>query len=61
MFKCKIKASDGRRAWMKNPEVLENCSTGFHFPCQSEETNQVCYRFVQNLYFFSKVNINCCC
>ncbi|KAL0001910.1 hypothetical protein SO802_015691 [Lithocarpus litseifolius] len=40
MFKCKIKASDGRRAWMKNPEVLENCSTGFHFPCQSEETNQ---------------------
>ncbi|KAJ4729824.1 Acyl-[acyl-carrier-protein]--UDP-N-acetylglucosamine O-acyltransferase [Melia azedarach] len=41
MFKYKIKVSDARRAWMKDPEVLQNCSTGFHFPAQSEETFQV--------------------
>ncbi|BBG99493.1 hypothetical protein Prudu_009204 [Prunus dulcis] len=28
MFKYKIKVSDARRAWMKSPEMLENCSTG---------------------------------
>ncbi|KAL6134081.1 hypothetical protein ACLB2K_066314 [Fragaria x ananassa] len=32
MFKYKIKVSDARRAWMKSPEMLQNCSTGFHFP-----------------------------
>ncbi|CAB4273320.1 unnamed protein product [Prunus armeniaca] len=32
MFKYKIKVSDARRAWMKSPEMLENCLTGFHFP-----------------------------
>ncbi|CAN0915003.1 hypothetical protein LINGRAHAP2_LOCUS28877 [Linum grandiflorum] len=37
MFKYKMKVSDGRRAWMKSPELLENCSMGFHFPSQSEE------------------------
>lgn len=41
MFKYKIKVSDARRAWMKNPEVLQNCSTGFHFPSQSKEAIQV--------------------
>uniref|UniRef100_A0A2P2J9F5 Uncharacterized protein MANES_13G147300 n=1 Tax=Rhizophora mucronata TaxID=61149 RepID=A0A2P2J9F5_RHIMU len=41
MFKYKIKISDGHRSWMRNPEVLENCSTGFYFPLQSEETVQV--------------------
>uniref|UniRef100_A0A6N2LM97 Uncharacterized protein n=1 Tax=Salix viminalis TaxID=40686 RepID=A0A6N2LM97_SALVM len=29
--------SEGHRGWMKNPEILENCSTGFHFPSQSGE------------------------
>ncbi|KAJ6383478.1 hypothetical protein OIU78_026880 [Salix suchowensis] len=37
MFKYKIKVSEGHRGWMKNPEILENCSTGFHFPSQSGE------------------------
>ncbi|KAJ4830871.1 hypothetical protein Tsubulata_033970 [Turnera subulata] len=37
MFKLKIKVSDGHRAWMKSPEMLENCSIGFHLPSQSEE------------------------
>lgn len=35
---------------MKSPEVSENCSTGFHFPCQSEETIQVCFRFLRTLF-----------
>ncbi|ONI17073.1 hypothetical protein PRUPE_3G136600 [Prunus persica] len=41
MFKYKIKVSDARRAWMKSPEMLVNCSTGFHFPSQYEEGIQV--------------------
>lgn len=43
MFKYKIKVSEGHRGWMKNPEILENCSTGFHFPSQSGEPVQVLY------------------
>lgn len=41
MFKFKIKACDARRDWIKSPEVLQNCSTGFHFPSQSEEIFEV--------------------
>ena len=41
MFKFKIKACDARRDWIKSPEVLKNCSTGFHFPSQSEEIFEV--------------------
>lgn len=37
MFKYKIKVSDGRRAWVKSPEILKNCSTGLHFPSQSKD------------------------
>ncbi|KAA8526393.1 hypothetical protein F0562_008404 [Nyssa sinensis] len=40
IFKYKIKVSDARRAWMKSPEEMQNCSTGFHFPSQSGETVQ---------------------
>lgn len=36
MFRFKIKGSDARRAWMKSPERLQNCSVGFHFPQDSE-------------------------
>ncbi|XP_021853826.2 uncharacterized protein [Spinacia oleracea] len=35
MFKYKIKVSDAHRAWMKCPEELEICSTGFAFPIQT--------------------------
>ncbi|KAI4385018.1 hypothetical protein MLD38_003091 [Melastoma candidum] len=31
MFRLNCIASDARRAWMKNPELLQNCSVGFHF------------------------------
>ncbi|WOG98754.1 hypothetical protein DCAR_0418099 [Daucus carota subsp. sativus] len=40
MFKFKIKITDARRAWIKNPEELQNCSLGFSFPSQSEEAVQ---------------------
>ncbi|KAF9670809.1 hypothetical protein SADUNF_Sadunf13G0107300 [Salix dunnii] len=40
MFKYKIKVSEGHRGWMKNPKILENCSTGFHFSSQSGEPVQ---------------------
>ena len=33
-----MKVSEGRKAWVKNPEKLENCSTGFHFPQQDKES-----------------------
>ena len=37
MFKYKMKASDGHKEYIKNPDLLQNCSTGFYFPSQSEE------------------------
>uniref|UniRef100_A0A1J3K5Q6 C2H2-type domain-containing protein n=1 Tax=Noccaea caerulescens TaxID=107243 RepID=A0A1J3K5Q6_NOCCA len=36
-WRFQVKVSEGRKAWVKNPEKLENCSTGFHFPQQEEE------------------------
>ncbi|KAJ3690240.1 hypothetical protein LUZ61_019404 [Rhynchospora tenuis] len=35
MFRYKLKAIEAHKAWMKNPEVLEHCSTGLYFPCDS--------------------------
>ncbi|KAK8564047.1 hypothetical protein V6N12_036178 [Hibiscus sabdariffa] len=52
MFRYKIKVSDGRREWMKNPEILENCSTGFHFPSQSTETVQEKVMPLKWLHFY---------
>ncbi|XVF01978.1 hypothetical protein REPUB_Repub04eG0136400 [Reevesia pubescens] len=53
MFRYKIKVSDARRAWMKNPEMLENCSTGFHFPSQSGEMIQEKVLPLKLLHFYS--------
>ncbi|XWS54194.1 hypothetical protein CRYUN_Cryun10bG0068700 [Craigia yunnanensis] len=53
MFRYKIKVSDARRAWMKNPEMLENCSTGFHFPSQSGEIVQEKVLPLKLLHFYS--------
>ncbi|OAY35314.1 uncharacterized protein LOC110628168 [Manihot esculenta] len=52
MFKYKIKVSDGRRAWMKSPEELQNCSTGFHFPSQLEESVQEKVLPLKLLHFY---------
>lgn len=40
MFRYKIKLSDARKAWMKNPEVLPNCSTGFDLPPEHDDLFQ---------------------
>lgn len=37
MFNFKLKVSDARKAWIKSPEALDNCSIGFCFPHNSEE------------------------
>ncbi|KAG5545345.1 hypothetical protein RHGRI_017720 [Rhododendron griersonianum] len=52
MFKYKIKVSDARRAWMKSPEVLQNCSTGFHFPSPSDEPVQENVSPLKLLHFY---------
>lgn len=44
-----VKVSEGRKAWVKNPEKLENCSTGFHFPQQNEESVKDQEERVQNM------------
>ncbi|CBI21838.3 unnamed protein product, partial [Vitis vinifera] len=53
MFKYKIKVSDAHRAWMKNPEELKHCSTGFNFPSQSGETVQEKVSSLKLLHFYS--------
>ncbi|EOX99406.1 Uncharacterized protein TCM_008091 isoform 1 [Theobroma cacao] len=53
MFRYKIKVSDARRAWMKSPEMLENCSTGFHFRSQSGEMVQEKILPLKLLHFYS--------
>ncbi|KAL3509387.1 hypothetical protein ACH5RR_028788 [Cinchona calisaya] len=52
MFKYKIKASDAHRAWMKSPEVLPNCSTGFYFPVQSEDISEEKVSPLKLLHFY---------
>lgn len=52
MFKYKLKVIDARKAWMKSPELLENCSTGFHFPCESEEAIQEKVKPLKLLRFY---------
>uniref|UniRef100_A0A7N0UM71 C2H2-type domain-containing protein n=1 Tax=Kalanchoe fedtschenkoi TaxID=63787 RepID=A0A7N0UM71_KALFE len=37
MFKYMIRTFDGRRAWMKDPEILQNCSIGLHYPPEESE------------------------
>ncbi|KAL7602965.1 uncharacterized protein LOC111899833 [Lactuca sativa] len=55
MFRYKMKASDGHREYRKCPEMLQNCSTGFHFPTQSEETMQENVSPLKMLRFYRAV------
>ncbi|KFK29353.1 hypothetical protein AALP_AA7G122900 [Arabis alpina] len=49
-WRFQVKVSEGRKAWVKNPEKLKNCSTGFHFPQQDGESlGQVQEERVQNM------------
>ncbi|XP_052179129.1 uncharacterized protein LOC127792605 [Diospyros lotus] len=52
MFRYKIKVSDAHRAWMKSPEVLQNCSTGFHFPTKLDELVQGDVSPLKLLHFY---------
>ncbi|KAK2966322.1 hypothetical protein RJ640_000265 [Escallonia rubra] len=52
MFKYKIKASDARRAWMRSPEELSNCSIGLDFPSQSDGTFQEKVSPLKLLHFY---------
>lgn len=52
MFLYKLKAIEAHKAWMKNPEVLQKCSTGLHFPSDSEEKFQEKVTPVKLLRFY---------
>jgi hypothetical protein len=40
MFRFKLKAIEAHKAWLKSPELLENCSTGLHFPTEHLENSE---------------------
>lgn len=52
MFHHKIKVSEGYRSWMTSPEMMENCSIGFHFPTESEEAVQEHVKPLKLLRFY---------
>ncbi|KAM7275449.1 hypothetical protein ACFE04_017315 [Oxalis oulophora] len=52
MYQCMMKLGGGRSAWMKSPEVLENCSMGLHFPSESGETEQTVQQKLKMLRFY---------
>ncbi|KAI3465743.1 hypothetical protein Pfo_022406 [Paulownia fortunei] len=52
IFRCKIKLCDAHKAWMKSPEVLQNCSMGFNFPLQSDEISQENVASLKLLHFY---------
>ncbi|KAJ8534926.1 hypothetical protein K7X08_016654 [Anisodus acutangulus] len=58
MFKYKIKLSDARKAWMKNPEVLHNCSTGFDLPSEHDDLFQQQYVSPLKLLHFYHANVS---
>ncbi|KAL8228508.1 hypothetical protein R6Q57_016092 [Mikania cordata] len=55
IFKYKMKASDGHKEYIKSPELLQNCSTGFSFPSQSEEAMQENVSALKLLRFYQAV------
>lgn len=58
MFKYKMKASDGHKEYIKNPELLHNCSTGFYFPSQSQEPLQENVSALKLLRFYHAVELS---
>ncbi|XP_020093365.1 uncharacterized protein LOC109713626 [Ananas comosus] len=52
MFLYKLKALEAHKAWMKNPEVLQKCSTGLYFPHESEENAQEKVMPLKLLHFY---------
>ncbi|KAG8364705.1 hypothetical protein BUALT_Bualt18G0026400 [Buddleja alternifolia] len=52
IFRNKIKLCDAHKAWMKSPEVLQNCSMGFSFPIHSDEIYQENVASLKLLHFY---------
>ncbi|KAK7290905.1 hypothetical protein RIF29_05678 [Crotalaria pallida] len=52
IFKLKLKSCDARKEWIKSPEVLQNCSVGFHFPPESAEIVEEKVEPVKLLHFY---------
>ncbi|THU73379.1 hypothetical protein C4D60_Mb04t22210 [Musa balbisiana] len=52
MFLYKLKAIEANKAWMKNPEILEKCSTGLHFPSDCNENSEENVVPLKLLHFF---------
>ncbi|CAA6654319.1 unnamed protein product [Spirodela intermedia] len=52
MFQYKLKAIESHKAWMKNPEILEHCSTGLSFSSNSEENFEEQILPVKLLHFY---------
>ncbi|XP_008806547.2 uncharacterized protein LOC103719200 [Phoenix dactylifera] len=52
MFHYKLKALEGHKAWMKNPEILQTCSTGLHFPSESVDNSQEKVMPLKLLHFY---------
>ncbi|KAJ8763801.1 hypothetical protein K2173_003583 [Erythroxylum novogranatense] len=57
LFKLKIKVGDGHRAWMKYPELLENCSTGLSFACHSDKGTEVSHQIHVQLFSTDKLSL----
>ncbi|XP_037463215.1 uncharacterized protein LOC119335040 [Triticum dicoccoides] len=53
MFRYKLKSIEAHKAWMKTPEVLENCSTGLHFPAEHLENAEEQVMPLKSLPFFA--------
>ncbi|KAL1562748.1 hypothetical protein AAHA92_05291 [Salvia divinorum] len=52
MYNYKIKLGDARRAWIKSPEMLDNCSLGLYFPQQHDEIYQEIVAPLKMLHFY---------
>ncbi|URE06240.1 hypothetical protein MUK42_21146 [Musa troglodytarum] len=52
MFLYKLKAIEANKAWMKNPEILQKCSTGLHFPSGCVDNSQENVMPLKLLHFF---------
>ncbi|KZV45575.1 hypothetical protein F511_27185 [Dorcoceras hygrometricum] len=52
IFTYKIKLCDAHKAWMKDPEVLQNCSIGFHFPADFDAAYQENVATLKLLHFY---------
>ncbi|KAL3821477.1 hypothetical protein ACJIZ3_007382 [Penstemon smallii] len=52
IFRLKIKVCDAHKAWMKSPEVLQNCLMGFTFPLHSDEIRKENVASLKLIHFY---------